>query len=167
MWQRGRHNRNETAYGSPRSRIGANISIKSVPIDFRRITASAAHPHLPSPLEGEGYTELQQQRTSEGVSSKESSCEEAPSPIIACGNVVRALSLEGSGQIRHLRAHKLGADARRRDRRRTARPVFSHRALASAFALASMLLIPPSAARAFDDSKYPDLNGQWVRAHPR
>jgi hypothetical protein len=30
-----------------------------------------------------------------------------------------------------------------------------------------MLLVPLSAAQAFDDSKYPDLNGQWVRAHPR
>jgi hypothetical protein len=60
-------------------------------------------PHLPSPLEGEGYTELQQQRMGEGVSSKESSCEEAPSAVIARGNYIHALSLRGRGQIRHRR----------------------------------------------------------------
>src|SRR5262249_36373984 len=38
------------------------------------------------PLEGEGMNEFQQGKLGEGVSSRESSCEEAPSPIIACGN---------------------------------------------------------------------------------
>src|SRR3954469_4562418 len=60
-------------------------------------------PYLPSPLAGEGYTELQQQRVGEGVSSKESSCEEAPSPIIARGNYIHALSRKGRGQMRHRR----------------------------------------------------------------
>jgi hypothetical protein len=76
--------------------VGGNISIEGLRIYFRCIPASAAHPHLPSPLEGEGHTELQQQRMGEGVSSKESSCEEAPSPIIARGNYTHALSLKGT-----------------------------------------------------------------------
>src|SRR5262249_54083895 len=71
------------------------------------VTRVAVHPHLPSPPEGEGYTELQQQRTGEGGPSKESSCEEAPSPIIVCGNCLHALSLKkGRGQMRHRHARR-------------------------------------------------------------
>jgi hypothetical protein len=33
--------------------------------------------------------------------------------------------------------------------------------------LAATLVMTLASAHAFDDSKYPDLNGQWVRAHPR
>jgi hypothetical protein len=33
--------------------------------------------------------------------------------------------------------------------------------------LATTLVMTLASAHAFDDSKYPDLNGQWVRAHPR
>jgi hypothetical protein len=34
-------------------------------------------------------------------------------------------------------------------------------------ALAGALLMTIACAQAFDDAKYPDLNGQWVKAHPR
>jgi hypothetical protein len=39
-----------------------------------------------------------------------------------------------------------------------------NRATISAFALAAALLLTAGAAQAFDDAKYPDLKGRWVRA---
>jgi len=44
--------------------------------------------------------------------------------------------------------------------------VMLHRGTIGAIALAAVLLTT-ARAQAFDESKYPDLNGQWVRAHPR
>jgi hypothetical protein len=41
-----------------------------------------------------------------------------------------------------------------------------HRSSIGALLLGAVLLATAS-AQAFDDAKYPDLNGQWVRAHPR
>ena len=41
------------------------------------------------------------------------------------------------------------------------------RTLSGAVALAATLCLTIAVAQAWDDTKYPDINGQWVRAHPR
>jgi hypothetical protein len=42
-----------------------------------------------------------------------------------------------------------------------------HRSLVGAIALMAAPCVTVGAAQAWDDSKYPDVNAQWVRAHPR
>src|SRR5260370_15355171 len=42
-----------------------------------------------------------------------------------------------------------------------------HRRSIAAIVLAAALLRKIAPAQAFDESRYPDLNGQWSRAHPR
>jgi len=42
-----------------------------------------------------------------------------------------------------------------------------HRSSIGAVALVAALCATIAAARAWDDASYPDVNGQWVRAHPR
>jgi hypothetical protein len=42
-----------------------------------------------------------------------------------------------------------------------------HRSLVGAIALMAAPCVTVGAAQAWDDSNYPDVNAQWVRAHPR
>src|SRR5262249_59056158 len=45
--------------------------------------------------------------------------------------------------------------------------VMLDRSSIAAIVLAAALLTTIAPAQAFDESRYPDLNGQWIRAHPR
>src|SRR5262245_60040763 len=49
----------------------------------------------------------------------------------------------------------------------TGRTTVMQRSSVAAAALAAALCLTAAGAQAWDDTKYPDVNGQWVRAHPR
>jgi hypothetical protein len=49
----------------------------------------------------------------------------------------------------------------------TGRTVVLQRTLSGVVALTATLCLTIAVARAWDDTNYPDINGQWVRAHPR
>jgi hypothetical protein len=47
------------------------------------------------------------------------------------------------------------------------RTTVMQRSSVGVIALTAALCLTVGAAQAWDDTKYPDINGQWVRAHPR